>query len=142
MSQASTSLHGCTKRSVRNPGRSPGGINTVATVCKTVPRHQRRCNKVTRYCLPGSRIRTTSPRASPPVTTASLSIAFQAIPLTIYDNRDNNNDNKDNRDNRDNNNRNNSYVAEVISVVCVVCHFVTFISCARSSRCSRCLCCR
>ena len=25
------------------------------TVCKTVPRHQRRCNKVTRYCLTGSR---------------------------------------------------------------------------------------
>ena len=50
------------------------------------------------------------PRASPPVTTASLSIAFQAIPLHVYDNRDN---------------RNNFSVAEVISVVCVVCHFVT-----------------
>ena len=43
-----------------------------------------------RYCLTGSRMGTTYPRASPPVTTASLSIAFQAIPLTFYDNTDNN----------------------------------------------------
>ena len=33
-----------------------------------------------RYCLPGSRTGTTFPRASPPVTTASLSTALQAIP--------------------------------------------------------------
>ena len=31
-----------------------------------------------RYCLPGSRIALTFPRASPPVTNAALSTAFQA----------------------------------------------------------------
>ena len=41
----------------------------------------------TRYCLTGSRMGTTYPRASPPVTSASLSIALQAIPrhVTGYD---------------------------------------------------------
>ena len=37
----------------------------------------------TRYCLTGSRMGTTYPRASPPVTTASLSTALQAGRLLI-----------------------------------------------------------
>ena len=39
---------------------------------------------MTRYCLPGSRAGTTFPRASPPVTTASLSTALQAGPLHVF----------------------------------------------------------
>ena len=59
----------------------------MATVCKTVPRHQRRCNKVTRYCLYLPLVSdrwfrqpfcTDIPRASPPVKTALLSTALQA----------------------------------------------------------------
>ena len=57
-----------------------------------------------RYCLTGSRMGTTYPRASPPVTTASLSIAITSLrsvgprdkspgypPSRFYDNTDNRN---------------------------------------------------
>ena len=51
------------------------------------------------------------PRASPSVTTASLSIAFQAIPLHVLeDNRDNSNNNNNNiNNNNSNNNINNNH---------------------------------
>ena len=72
-----TSLEGCTKRSSRNPGHSPGSYMTgqlsgrqylvnerSRTYSKVLPSRQLHCSDL--------------PRASPPVTTASLSTAFQA----------------------------------------------------------------
>ena len=64
-------------------GEALGGKYGGAAACKAVPRHQLRHNKVLSsrqfsYCLrPGTVSR---------VTTASLSIALQAIPLTPFSN--------------------------------------------------------
>ena len=53
---------------------------TVVPVVCVVVKNKAEWLVETRYCLTGSRMGTTYPRASPPVTTASLSIALQAIP--------------------------------------------------------------
>ena len=71
---------------------------------------------ITRYCLTDSRPAAWGPGTMSRVTTASLSIALQAIPPHVL---------RQQRCNYNNNNRDNFSVAEVISVVCVVCHFVT-----------------
>ena len=74
---------------------------------------------ITRYCLTDSRPAAWGPGTMSRVTTASLSIAFQAIPPHVLQQH------RQQRCNNNNNNRDNFSVAEVISVVCVVCHFVT-----------------
>ena len=69
------SLEGCTKRSGRNPGLSPGIMYDRKTVCKTVPCYVATDGEVLPYRQPHRRI---SPRAAPPVKNAPLSTALQA----------------------------------------------------------------
>ena len=75
------SLKGYTKRSGRNPGHSPGVYGHRATVCKTVPCYNSTNGEVLPYRQPYC---SDIPRASPPVTTATLSIAFQTnLPASL-----------------------------------------------------------
>ena len=75
------SLEGCTKRSERNPGQSPGTyIAKQLSGRQYLAYGKLRCGtaQIARYCLPGSRIGIDIPRTLSSVTTASLSTAFQA----------------------------------------------------------------
>ena len=92
------SLEGCTKRSVRNPGRSPGvnvaeqlpGRQYLASIeFRTLHHHETAPCCVFAYdeVLPARQpYRHFLPRTSSPVTTASLSTAFQAgrLPHLFY----------------------------------------------------------
>ena len=69
------SLQGYTKRSGRSPGHSPG-FQLAGQL--SVRQYLVITNMMARYYLTGSCMGTTYPRASPPVTTASLSTALQA----------------------------------------------------------------
>ena len=114
------------------------------TVCKTVPCYIlsliRGTAITSRWSVTvGSRqlFITVIPRALPSVTTASLSIAFQAIPLHVLE------DNNNNSNNNNNNINNNNILSCRGNHRCLCCMSLCDIpSCARSSRCHCCLCCR
>ena len=69
------SLEGCTKRSGRNPGHSPGIMCDRKTVCKTVPCYVATDGEVLPYRQLHRHI---SPRAAPPCSSPSGQIASES----------------------------------------------------------------